>query len=283
MVRLWKTQGANSMNKNFGKYNVPPTLQKLIDFQNVLADPEQIYLGLRFYLSLENFRYFNTPSDVVVFGNIGVDGIHFGFLTDYSSVTNLEIAPIVCICPMDFERPTRIVANNLREFLRVNMTDSELFYNQFESEVDYFAIKKRWSEEGTFQLSENDKLVQEKVTKLLIENLQIPTIDNSYKYVKSIGLDRQSRVSIQTQDGLGVIAPLLEKQTLFQIQKHIEPNLELLKNYLYSAPDASKLALFRDIQFNFVLQEHLQLHEMVVEAMNNMGLTDEAERLSEDI
>lgn len=286
MVKLWKTQGANSMNKNFGKYNVPPTLQKLIDFQTVLADPEQIYLGLRFYLSLENFRYFNTPSDVVVFGNIGVDGIHFGFLTDYSSVTNLETAPIVCICPMDFERPTRIVANNLREFLRVNMTDSELFYNQFKSEVDYFAIKKRWSEEeGRFQLSENDKLVQEKVTKLLIENLQIPTIDNSYEYVKSIELDRQSRVCIQTQDGLGVIAPLLkgEKQTLFQIQKHIEPNLELLKNYLYSAPVASKLALFRDIQLNFVLQEHLELLETVLEAMNNMGLNDEAKRLSEDI
>ncbi|MGG2081378.1 hypothetical protein [Lysinibacillus pakistanensis] len=160
---------------------------------------------------------------------------------------------------MDFERPTRIVANNLREFLRVNMTDSELFYNQFESEVDYFSIKKRWSEEeGTFQLSENDKLVQENVTKLLIENLE---------------------------DGLGVIAPLLkgEKQTLFQIQKHIEPNLELLKNYLYSAPVASKLALFRDIQLNFVMQEHLELLETVVEAMNNMGLTDEANRLSEDI
>ncbi len=285
MVILWKTQGANSMNKNFGKYNIPLTLQKIINFQNVLADPEQVYLGLHFYLSLENFRYFNTPSDVVVFGNIGVDGIHFGFLTDYSSITDLELAPIVCICPMDFERPTRIVANNLREFLRVNMTDKELFYNQFESEENYSAVKKRWAEEALYQLSENDKLVKEKVTKLFLEKLLLPIIDNPYLYVRSIELDRQSKVSIQTQDGLGITTPLLpgEKQTLFQIQPHTEPNLELLKKYLYSAPVASRLALFRDIQLNYVLHDHLELHEIVVKAMINMGLTDEARRLSEDI
>ncbi len=60
-------------------------------------------------------------------------------------------------------------------------------------------------------------------------------------------------------------------------------NLELLKKYLYSAPVASRLALFRDIQLNYVLHDHLELHEIVVKAMINMGLTDEARRLSEDI
>lgn len=93
------------MGNNFGKYYLPPTLRRLIDLQKVLDDPEQFYIGLNFYLSLENFRYFNTPSDVVVFGNIGVDGVHYGFLTDYGTVTDLEAAPIVCVCPMDFERP----------------------------------------------------------------------------------------------------------------------------------------------------------------------------------
>lgn len=124
------------MSVNFGKYDVPPTLQTLISLQNVLGDDEQFYLCLNFYLSLEDFRYYNTPSDVVVFGNLGIDGIHYGFLSDYGSVPNLEEAPIVCVMPMDFERPTRIVAKNLREFLRVNWADSELFYTQFGSEEE---------------------------------------------------------------------------------------------------------------------------------------------------
>jgi len=273
------------MNNNFGKYNVPPTLQRLIDLQNVLVDPEQFYLGLNFYLSLKGFRYFNTPSDVVVFGNIGVDGIHYGFLTDYGSVTDLEVAPIVCVCPMDFERPTRIVAKNLREFLRVNMTEGELFYNQFDSEENYLAVRERWGEEAAYQLSKNDKLVRERVIKFLVENLQIPIIDKPYLYVQSVELDRQRNVSIQTQDRLGVTIPLLqgEKHILFPIQEHTDPDLELLQEYLYSTPVASRLALFRDIQLNYVLQDHQELYEIVIEAMINMELTDEAKRLSEDI
>ncbi|MFJ7735066.1 hypothetical protein ACIQ2D_01890 [Lysinibacillus sp. NPDC097287] len=269
------------MHTNFGKCNIPPTLQKLIDLQNVLVDPEQMYLGLNFYLSLEDFRYFNTPSDVIVFGNIGVDGIHYGFLTDYGSVTDLELAPIVCVCPMDFDRPTRIVAKNLREFLSVNMTDSELFYNQFDSEENYLAVRERWGEEAAYQPSANDKLVRERVIKFL----QIPIIDKPYVYVQRVELDRQRNVSIQTQDGLGVTTPLLqgEKHILFPIQKHTDPDLELLQEYLYSTPVASRLALFRDIQFNYVLQDHQELNEIVIEAMINMELIDEAKRLSEDV
>lgn len=277
-------QGANSMHNNFGKYNIPPTLQKLIDLQNVFVDPEQVYLGLNFYLSLEKFSYFNTPSDVIVFGNIGVDGIHYGFLTDYGSVTNLEVAPIVCVCPMDFERPTRIVAKNLREFLRVNMTDSELFYNQFESEEKYLIVRERWAEESAYHPSESEKIVRERIIEFLVENIQIPDIDKPYYYVQSVEQERRRNVSIQTQDGLGVTTPLLqgEKHTLFAIQEHTDPDLELLQGYLYSTPVASRLALFRDIQLNFVLQDHQELYEIVIEAMIKMELIDEAKRLSVD-
>lgn len=94
------------MNCNFGKYEMPPTLQSLIDLDNILDDNGvsilgDFFLGLNFYLAIEKTRYFNTPSDVIAFGHIGVDGIHYGFLTDYGSVKNLEVAPIVCVCPMN--------------------------------------------------------------------------------------------------------------------------------------------------------------------------------------
>ncbi|WP_409274604.1 hypothetical protein V1499_06020 [Neobacillus sp. SCS-31] len=276
------------MGINFGKYDIPPTLQRLMDLQNDLGDPEQFYLGLNFYLSLENFRYFNTPSDVVVFGNIGVDGIHYGFLTDFGSVSDLEIAPIVCICPMDFERPARIVAKNLAEFLRVNLADSALFYNEFNSEKDYLTAKEKWAAEAAnspYQPSEDEKLVREKAKNFFMENIQIPNIDHPYRYIQKVEQERQRKVSIKTQDGLGVTAPLLpgEKHIPFPIQKDIDPDLELLKDYLYSAPVPSRLALFRDIQLNYVLEDNPELFKLVIDSMINIGLIDEANRLTDDI
>jgi hypothetical protein len=276
------------MNINFGKYDVSPTLQRLIDLQNVLGDPNQFYQGLKFYLNLENFRYFNTPSDVVTFGNIGIDGVHYGFLTDYGSVINLEVAPIVCVSPMDFDRPTRVVAKNLCEFLRVNLTDPELFYNQFESEEKYLVARDRWVAEAAnspYQPSEDDKLVRERVIGLLMENIQIPIIDNPYRYVQNVQLERNRNVSVQTQDGLGVITPLFqsEKHIPFLIQKDTNPELELLLEYLNSAPIASRLALFRDLQLNYVLEDNQELNKIVINSMVNMELIDEANRLSEEI
>ena len=276
------------MSVNFGKYDVPPTLQTLISLQNVLGDDEQFYLCLNFYLSLEDFRYFNTPSDVVVFGNLGVDGIHYGFLSDYGSVPNLEEAPIVCVMPMDFERPTRIVAKNLREFLRVNWADSELFYNQFGSEEDYLEASAQWVAEGTdalHQESENEKLVRGRVANFLMENIEIPIIDNPYRYVQKVELERQKNVSIQTLDRLGVVTPILrgEEHILFLIHERTDPDLELLQEYFDSAPIASRLALFRDIQLNYIFPDNQELYKIVVDEMVKMGLINEVARLSEDI
>lgn len=276
------------MGYNFGKYDVPPTLQKLIDLHNILGDEEQFYLGLNFYLSLEDFRYYNTPSDVVVFGSFGVDGIHYGFLTDYGSVPDLEAAPIVCVLPMDFERPTRIIAKSLREFLSVNLTDSELFYTQFDCEEDYLDARAQWAAEAAdapYQESENEKVVRESVTKFLMENIEIPMIDNPYRYVQTVEQVRQKNVSVQTQDRLGVTTPLLqgEEHIIFPIHEQTDPDLELLQEYLDSAPVASRLALFRDIQLNYILPDNQDLYKIVVEAMVNMEQINEVIRLSEDI
>ncbi|MFJ7755923.1 hypothetical protein ACQKGI_22040 [Peribacillus muralis] len=272
------------MDSNLGKYGVPPTLQRLINLQNDLGDTRDFFRGLDFHLSLENLRYFNTPSDVIIFGNIGQDGIHYGFLTDYGSVTELEVAPIVCVSPMDFDTPTRIVSRNLREFLRVNLTDGALFYNYFSSEGEYLETKGRWAAEeaySPYQTTENEKRVRERVQKSLLEIFQLPHIDNPYRYVQDVGLVRQRNVSIQTMDGLGVIEPLLqhEKHSPFPIHKDTDPDLKLLQGYLYSAPLASRLALFRNLQFSYVLQDNHELHKIVIDTMNKMGLNDEANRL----
>ena len=180
------------------------------------------------------------------------------------------------------------MARNLCEFLRVNLTDGELFYNQFDSEENYLEARAQWVAEATdasYQPSENEKLILERVTKFLLENIQMPIIDNPYRYVQNVELRRQRNVSVQTQDRLGVTTPFLqgEKHILFPIHEHTDPDLELLQEYLDSAPVASRLALFRDIQLNYIFPDNQELYKIVIDAMVNIELVDEATRLSEDI
>ena len=271
------------MQINFGKYDVPQTLQTLIELEKELGDSEHFYDGLHFYLSLTDFRYFNTPSDVIVFGYIGADGIHYGFLTDYGSVSDLEEAPIVCVCPMDFDQPTRIIAKNLREFLRVNCTDDPLFYNYFANEDRYVAFKKEQEvEHASYPPSEQQLSNQARIKNFLEENIQMPIIENPYDYIQTVRLARQKMVRINTQDGLGVITPLLAHETHmpFEIHKDIDLDLAALNAYFSTAPKPSQYAIYRDIQLHYVLSDEPQLEKIVLESMLNIGLIDEAKRLS---
>lgn len=272
------------MSSDFGKYDVPPTLNKLIALQKELDDAEQFYRGFDFYVSLGGIRYFNTPCDVIPFGNIGVDGIHYGFLTDYGSVTDLEEASIVCVSPMKFSRPTRIVANNLSAFLRVNMTDGELFYNTFTSEQQYTSKREQWiakAAQSPYQSSEEEKQTRERLHKWLLDHVPLPTFTNPYQYVQNVRLEWERKVTVQTQDGLGVTTPLLngEQHIPFVISKSAQPDLNLLQIYMNEAPMASRLAVIRDIQLNYVLQDEPNLHAIVVRTLNKLNLTDEAERI----
>ncbi|MER2000149.1 MAG: hypothetical protein ABS882_10250 [Lysinibacillus sp.] len=271
------------MKRNFGKYDVPPTLHTLIELEKELGERELFYEGLHFYLSLTDFRYFNTPSDVIVFGYIGADGIHYGFLTDYGSVSELEEAPILCVSPMDFDQPTRLIAKNLREFLRINYTDDALFYNDFANEYSYIAFKAEQEVDNVLHpLSKLQLSNQTHIKNFLEENIQMPIIDNPYRYIQMIRLQRQKMVSIKTQDGLGVIAPPLAHDTHipFEIHRDIELDLAALKAYFSIASIPSHYAIFRDIQLHYVLSDEPLLRKIVLESMLNIGLIDEAKRLS---
>lgn len=188
----------------------------------------------------------------------------------------------------ELERPTRIVASNLREFLAVNLNDSGLFYNRFLNEEAYLTTKKNWmmaAAESAYQLSVEELSIQEKITKHLKEELHIIHIESPYHFVENAEKKRQRDICIQTQDKLGVTSPLFngDKHTPFFLNKDILPDLVLLKEYLCSAPVPSRLAPFRDIQFLYVLQDEQALGKIVMDAMINIQLFDEATRLAKDI
>src|SRR5690606_20600257 len=148
-----------------------------------LENHETFYDAFHFYLTLSDFRYFNTPCDVVVFGHIGADGIHYGFLTDFGTVSNLEEAPIVCVSAMDSDQPTRIIAKNILEFLKLNRTDAGLFYNNFANEESYDKYKKELLE--LYPPSTEEMLKSERVLQILMEQIELPTIENAFQLIQS--------------------------------------------------------------------------------------------------
>src|SRR4051812_6794650 len=94
---------------NYGKYSIPKSLDKLITLEKQLNHEGVLNYGglLGYYFSYEGIdsRYLNTPLDLISFARPGVDGIHYGFLTDFGQVKNLETAYIVRVSPMDFDDP----------------------------------------------------------------------------------------------------------------------------------------------------------------------------------
>ncbi|WP_121662125.1 hypothetical protein [Metabacillus litoralis] len=69
----------------------------------------------------------------------------------------------------------------------------------------------------------------------------------------------------------------------FLMETDIEPGLELLQEYLNSTPVASRLVLLRNIQLNSVLRDNQELLQVVIDAMINLKLMDEANRLADYI
>lgn len=270
------------MNNNFGKYGIPPTLQVLLDIKNKVGY-ESFDQALHFDTSINNFRYFNTPMDVVIFGTIGVDGIHYGFLTDFGQCEKLEDAPIVCVSPMDFDRPTRIIANNLREFLALNLDDSALFYNYFENEENYLNSQKRWAEEESrspYQPTEAEKQTEKEVRKILLDHIDLPIIVNPYQHIKMVEQARLNHITINTQDHLGIITPLPKDSVhlSFPVDDSI-PDLKDLKEFFSLAPLASKQVFFRDIQLNYIVNDSESLLKIIYEELKNQGLYNELNRL----
>lgn len=63
----------------------------------------------------KNAGYPSTPSNSITFASIGVDGIHFGSVTDSEVVD--PMAPVVITIPMALDTPNYIVGQTLYDFL----------------------------------------------------------------------------------------------------------------------------------------------------------------------
>lgn len=269
---------------NYGKYvNLPPTLVRLAELDKKLKkEGYSLDMDISLCLHEERYAYDVTPYDVITFASIGADGIHFGLLTDFGTVTDLEEAFIVCVSPMDHGDHIKIVARNLSEFVRLVCTvgDAAAIANflLFEEENEYRDYLEELEQER-----EEDEYAESAffVINQLKTILDGPLIEDVYQYVeREVKKRREDQIILSTLDGLGIV-PFNHKSNnhdLYKLEKDMTINLADVRTFLNKASRESKLAFIRDVHFTFLMDDK-EHRDIIIDEMYGLGLSDELNRL----
>lgn len=273
------------MNKeiNLGKYlKMPFTIELLKKLEEILNKEGCSLDDLDLCIATERVSYDATPYDVITFASTGMDGIHFGLLTDFGTVSDLENAFVVCISPMDFGDPIKIVARNIMEFMGLVCTMKGAMpisnFILFQEEASYVDYLKELKQQEDDDYTEKTNYV---ITKLM-STINCEIIEDVYDYVeRKVKTERKNQIILPTLDGIG-ITPLENKNvphTIYKLEKDMEVNLNEVKYFFNNSTSESKLAFIRDAQFTFLMPDEQELKELVINEMLKLGLTDDIERL----
>ncbi|KWW16215.1 hypothetical protein AS888_07365 [Peribacillus simplex] len=268
-----------------GEYlNMPPTIDKLHTLKKEIEKEGYSLSDLSLYLEFDFSPYETTLYDVITFASTGVDGIHFGFLTDFGRVSDLENAFVVCISPMDFDTHIKIVARNIREYLSLVCTMKDALsisnFNIFEEEEQYIQYLQEQN-----QVKPEDKEFEEEakyVVEKILDAFGSESIEDVYHYVEiKVREQRAQQTIFPTLDGLGIIPVdnVTSSHILYKLEKDMTIDLAEMKAFFYSATTESKLAFIRDVQFTYLITNGIALKELVIQEMIKLGLQDEVDRL----
>ncbi|MBD8498752.1 hypothetical protein [Paenibacillus arenosi] len=261
----------NSMHDLYGKYEIPDSIIKMLERQERCSDSEDIGL---YILKDDDRRYMSTPIDSIPFATIGVDGIHYAFLTEFGAVEDLNKAPIICVSPMDFGLEIRYAGNNLAQFLEIYCADEALLINHFEGEEDYMRYVQQREEEERREPDEEEfrltaEQLQESKNKMerFREDFQVRKIERSllWNELESIRADRRSKIVLETVNGLGVL-PIDKQDEGVGEKSHLRldwqsdggnsASNELVEaqKFVEGASLASKIGFVRDAQHYYMFQ-----------------------------
>lgn len=97
-------------------------------------------IGLFLHAPPKNAGYRSTPANSITFAGIGVDGIHFGSVTDGDVID--PMSPVVMTIPMAFEASNYIVGQTLYDFLclgcRHGYSNLGNLHLNFEATIEYY-------------------------------------------------------------------------------------------------------------------------------------------------
>jgi hypothetical protein len=282
LISKSESESLKMIELNYGKYQVPEALQQVLSLQEKLNDegvsPYGDLLGLYFSLEGLESRYLNTPLDVISFARPGVDGIHYGFLTDFGTVNSLEEAYIVRVSPMDFDDPVKLVARNLNDFLQLlgNTSDAVELLDTTTSKQEYDRLVKEYPE-----LTNPDLETDLPDRKAFIEAFHISKVNDLYGYFQRLKEERQQQTVLPTPDGIGVVYPESENgqpETL-ELERQETLELEKVESFFNHATFEAKLAFLRDAQSKGLIYDHEELKQYLKNQLIKMNLRDEAVRI----
>lgn len=268
-----------------GKYKeFPQALHVLTALdQDLQKEGYDLFNQLSLFLLDDDYSYDVTPYDVIPFARIGADGIHYGFLTDFGRVKDLEEAFIVCISPMNFGNHVKIIARNLREFIDVVLTlyDASIIENllDYSTKKEYHEFLNWVAKEASMDPEYNEQRIY--ICDRIQQKLNRKPIDDLYEYVEVIVPEQRKKAApIHTFDTLGVVSNHAgTNQETFPMNSDSSINLKELENFFKRNDDETKLATIRNLQFFHLIQDDDKLKEFVKAEMLKMGLIDEVNRI----
>ncbi|MDN7242530.1 hypothetical protein QWY14_12010 [Planococcus sp. N028] len=273
---------------NYGKYEIPERLKQIIELQQHLNEVDQLKYGdlLGYYFSDEGIsaRYLNTPLDVIPFARPGVDGIHFGFLTDFGQVKDLYDAYIVRVSPMDFDNPVHVVARNIEDFI-----STICFYPDSMEILDMTSLRKEVLE----FLCHNPMIPKEtmltnqeyNIHRIVCEKFQLKPIGNFENYFYLLHQQRGLDAILPTLDHIGVVKKeeatkaSLNNIILLNLKNKDEITLPEVKSFFETAVYEAKLVFLRDGYSKGLLWDQEDIKLFLSEHLLLMDLPDEAESI----
>lgn len=251
-------------------YNQLKTLEKKLQKEGY-----SLFDQFGLLLSEDVTHYQVTPLDVIPFGSIGVDGIHYGLLTDFGKIQGIEEAFIVLIAPMDFGDQHKIVARNFREFLNLAWTTGNAIdvanFKLVKTEDDYARMLSNF-EESHKEMDDDYKRETSHVLKRIREDFQVQPIENIYKYIEiEVKEAREKQIVLSTLDGLGVVG-VEGAHSKFEISEDEVVDVEQLKAYLATSSRESKLAFIRDVQFTNHHLDEMEMIQVIRNELEKQGL-----------
>lgn len=237
--------------------------------------PSGLYLGI---IADGNGGYTCSPVDSITFATTGMDGIHYSLLTDFSTTTRLEEAPVICVSPMDFGNCVRLVADNIRDFFSLQFTGNDLLLlNDFTSKEEYLEAVRQQRQDRTWQIR------KKKVWRLAREQFGFEPLSDPYEYIQNIRRRRKEKIVIPTLDGLGII-PARHDRIGREYTPHYWTNKEIpyqqldkLKLFFNSSEPETKLSFIRDYQAQGI--SDMNSLRFLYDELETMGMPLEAKKL----
>ena len=260
----------NLKNKQdyLGKYKKPEILSKLEFYQeNGKANWE----NLEFYIKYD-YLYGITPIDIIPFAYTGNNGIHFGFLTDFGLITDLNDVPIVCLAT-SYDPPINIVAKNLKQFLSFlsYAEQSSLLADIYDNQIDFDNRKKEFLE---CQMEKEYVSKRMETIETLKHDFEIELESDIISKIKKYRTKRDSLINTKTVDGIGLIFKNNSEIIEFDYNKSIIK----IRTFLENSNINSRFKFYRQSTFMYFINDldDWEIKRLMIEHMRKDGLISES-------